>query len=114
LNNQEDIWPEWIADENKLAEVQTMLLSMQQTLEKNLGISPVDAFSIYDLSDTGFCSEQEFKRAFECFFGELLKSKQVNLPPQVELTLMLRLAERNDADKINYHAFCKFLEKPFV
>jgi hypothetical protein len=51
-----------------------MLTLMQKTLETNLGINPVDAFSIYDLSDTRVCSEQEFKRAFECFFGELLSS----------------------------------------
>lgn len=53
-----------------------MLLSMQQTLEKNLGISPVDAFSIYDLSDTGSAQNKSSNARLNAFLASSLNKNK--------------------------------------
>lgn len=45
---------------------------MFEALEKNHGISPEQAFGIYDMSDNGFCTQLEFKRIIKIFFGEVV------------------------------------------
>lgn len=97
------MWPAWVSAECLFVEVETMLLLMHDCLNQNLGVKPASAFSIYDLGDTGFCTEDEFKRAFSSFFKELLATKKI------DFKLMLRLTVSNSQGKINYSKFCLFL-----
>ena len=75
-------------------------------LEKNHGIQPEQAFSIYDMSDSGLCSESEFKRVIRIFFGEVVKDE--------DYALIQRLTLKSSDAKIQYRDFCKFLNKRFV
>ena len=54
-------------------------------LEKNHGIQPEQAFGIYDMSDSGLCSESEFKRVIRIFFGEVVKDDDFALIQRLTL-----------------------------
>jgi hypothetical protein len=101
------MWPRWVLDEGKLAQVQTILQAMYIALEKNHGITPVAAIGIYDMSDNGFCSQVEFKRITKIFFGD-------DVPEGPKLDFIMRLTVQTVDGKIRYREFCRFLGKRFV
>lgn len=53
------MWPRWVLDEGKTAmtTAQTILAAMFNRLEKAHSISPEQAFGIYDMNDTGLCTQ---------------------------------------------------------
>jgi hypothetical protein len=59
------------------------------------------------MSDTGLCSQVEFKRIVRIFFGEVV-------PEGEKLEFLMRLTTLTTDAKINYRQFCKFLDKSFV
>lgn len=79
---------------------------MFNQLEKSHGIQPEQAFGIYDMSDTGLCSEPEFQRVIKIFFGEAVKPE--------DFALISKLTQKSSDAKIMYREFCKFLNKRFV
>lgn len=56
---QDEMWPRWVLDEGKtaMAQAQTILAAMFSRLEKTHCISPEQAFGIYDMSDSGLCTQ---------------------------------------------------------
>jgi Ca2+-binding EF-hand superfamily protein len=76
-------------------------------LEKNHGITPEAAFGIYDMSDSGFCTQTEFKRITKIFFGEAV-------PEGPKLDFVMKLTVATVDGKIRYREFTKFLGKRFV
>ncbi len=80
---------------------------MSNNLEKCHGMTPEQAFGIYDMSDTGLCTQVEFKRIVRIFFGEVV-------PEGEKLDFLMRLTTLTADTKINYRQFCKFLDKSFV
>lgn len=104
---QNEMWPKWVIDQGKLPFAQSILLAMYNSLEKNHGITPEAAFGIYDMSDSGYCSQVEFKRIVKIFFGEIV-------PEGDKLDFLINLTVASGDTKIRYREFCKFLDKRFV
>ena len=81
---------------------------MHRVLEHEHGITAEQAFGIYDMKDTGECSQEEFLRVLTIFFGDKLKS------PEADLELLMKLTVSRTDKRIDYREFCKFLSKRVV
>jgi len=49
---------------------------MHSVLEREHGITALQAFGIYDMKDSGDCSADEFRRVLKIFFGEAIPNKE--------------------------------------
>jgi len=103
----DEMWPEWLIKEGKLARAQSLLTAMHAVLELEHGITAEQAFGIYDMKDAGDCSSDEFRRVLKIFFGEAI-------PKQEDLDFLMRLAVKKADGRIAYRDFCKFLSKRAV
>ncbi len=103
----ENIWPDWIVKTNKLDYAKSLVGKMFDLLEKKHGISPEQAFGIYDSKDRGFSTVDEFKRILKIFFAEAIVEP-------AEVDFILRMTQKTVDQQIMYREFCKFLGKRFV
>lgn len=81
--------------------------AMFHALERNHAISPEVAFGIYDSTEQGMCSKEEFRRIVTIFFDGAV-------PEGPKLDFVMRLALQAGESKIRYREFCKLLSKRFV
>ena len=102
-----EIWPDWVLEEKALPQAQKILSGMQKYLEATYNMTALQAFSVYDMRDTGVVSSADFDRVLNIFFGESLSAKAG------ETAFVKKLVEEKD-DRIEYRHFCKFLDKTFV
>lgn len=103
---EDEMWPDWLSKEGKLAHAQQLLIQMHQVLEVEHGITAEQAFGIYDLKDTGECSVDEFHRILRIFFGEVV-------PDAADIDFLMRMASKR-AGRVDYRDFCKYLSKRLV
>jgi hypothetical protein len=80
---------------------------MQKFLEATYNMTALQAFSVYDMRDTGIVTSADFERVLSIFFGESLSSKAG------DTAFVMKLVEDKDG-RIEYRDFCKFLDKNFV
>ncbi len=52
---EDEMWPEWLIKEGKLPFAKEILIKLHDVLDQEHGITAEQAFSIYDLKDTGEC-----------------------------------------------------------
>lgn len=104
---EDEMWPEWLIKEGKLAHAQSLLTAMHTVLDHEHGITAEQAFGIYDLKDSGECSVDEFRRVLKIFFGEVI-------PQSSDLDFVMRLTQKRADQRIDYRDFCKFLSKRVV
>jgi Ca2+-binding EF-hand superfamily protein len=91
-----------VLDEGKLADAQNILHAMFHSLERSHAITPEEAFGIYDISEYGLCTQEEFKRIVSIFFDGAA-------PEGEKLDFVMRLALQEGETKIRYREFCKLL-----
>ena len=103
---EDEVWPDWLSKEGKLAHAQQLLIKMHQVLEAEHGITAEQAFGIYDMKDTGECSVEEFHRILRIFFGEVV-------PDAADIDFLMRMASKR-AGRVDYRDFCKYLSKRLV
>lgn len=73
---QDEMWPSWVVKEKKLPELETLLSKVFKQLYNKFGLTPEQAFGMFDYKDTGLCSVQEFKRVVDSMFSEVVTNER--------------------------------------
>ena len=53
---QDETWPSWVVKDKKLAELETLLSKIFKQLHNKYGLTPEQAFGMFDYKDSGLCT----------------------------------------------------------